>query len=142
MADPRVLCLHKLDVQAKQLEELFDLLEQELSSLASRNGDGLKDLARTKLTLLNAIQRVDKEIAAFAVDVLQDEEVTNVIAQVRKRLELCQQKNEVNAQAARQAQLSVQNIKEILIGSPTAVTYDQGGAMKTSESNLVRNLKA
>lgn len=101
MADPRVLCLHKLDVQAKQLEELFDLLEQELSSLASRNGDGLKDLARTKLTLLNAIQRVDKEIAAFAVDVLQDEEVTNVIAQVRKRLELCQQKNEVNAQAAR-----------------------------------------
>jgi flagella synthesis protein FlgN len=142
MADPKVLCLHKLDVQAKQLEQLHELLDQELSSLASRNGDGLKELARAKLTLINAIQRLDKEIAGFGSELLQDGEVAKSIAQIRKQLEQCQQKNEVNAQAARQAHLSVQNIKEILIGSPSSITYDQGGAMKTSESNLVRNLKA
>jgi flagella synthesis protein FlgN len=142
MADPKVLCLHKLDIQAKQLEQLHEVLEQELSSLASRSGDGLKDLARTKLTLINAIQRIDKEISMFGADVLQETDVISSVAQIRKQLEQCQQKNEVNAQAARQAHLSVQHIKEILIGSPASITYDQGGAMKTSESNLVRNLKA
>lgn len=142
MADPKVLCLHKLDVQAKQLEQLQELLEQELASLASRNGDGLKDLARAKLTLINAIQRLDKEIAGFGLDILNDAEVANSVTLIRKQLEQCQQKNEVNAQAARQAHLSVQHIKEILIGSPSSITYDQGGAMKSSESNLVRNLKA
>jgi flagella synthesis protein FlgN len=142
MADAKVLCLHKLDIQAKQLEQLHGLLEQELSSLASRNGDGLKDLARAKLTLINAIQRTDKELAVFSADILKDIDVANSVAAIRKQLELCQQKNEVNAQAARHAHLSVQQIKEILIGSPTSVTYDQGGAMKTTESNLVRNLKA
>jgi flagella synthesis protein FlgN len=84
MADPKVLCLHKLDIQAKQLEQLHGLLEQELSSLASRNGDGLKDLARAKLTLINAIQRTDKELAVFSADILKDIDVANSIAAIRK----------------------------------------------------------
>ncbi|MFC3031861.1 flagellar export chaperone FlgN [Pseudoalteromonas fenneropenaei] len=142
MADPKVLCAHKLNQQAEQLDELALLLDEELNSLASRNGDGLKDLARNKLNLLNAIQRLDKEIAAFSAEVLNSEEITASIAAIRKKLADCQQKNEVNAHAARQAHLSVQQLKSILIGAPTSVTYDQGGSVVTGESGLVRNLKA
>ncbi|CCQ09779.1 putative flagellar biosynthesis chaperone [Pseudoalteromonas luteoviolacea B = ATCC 29581] len=142
MADPKALCLHKLEQQSIQLDELIELLDCELDALASRNGENLKDLARKKLTLINGLQRIDKEIAAFGDAILNEEEISVSVLSIRKKLSLCQQKNEVNAQAARQAHLSVQQLKEILIGAPTSVTYDQGGSVKTSESNLVRNLKA
>ncbi|WP_462150917.1 flagellar export chaperone FlgN [Pseudoalteromonas xiamenensis] len=142
MADQTALCLQKLSQQATQLESLLEVLDKELDTLASKSGDGLKDLARTKLTLVNAVQKLDKEIATFGDETLNSSEAASKIASIRKQLELCQHKNEVNAQAARQAQLSVQQMKEILIGTPTSVTYDQGGSVRTSDSGLVRNIKA
>ena len=50
--------------------------------------------------------------------------------------------NEVNAHAAHQAQLSVKQLKGILIGAPSSMTYDQAGSVVNTDNSIVRNLKA
>ncbi|MGB2706769.1 MAG: flagellar protein FlgN, partial [Pseudoalteromonas nigrifaciens] len=39
-------------------------------------------------------------------------------------------------------QLSVKQLKDILIGAPSSMTYDQAGSVINTDNNLVRNLKA
>ena len=59
-----------------------------------------------------------------------------------RELQACQKQNDVNAQAAHQAQLSVKHLKGILIGAPSSMTYDQAGGEVNTNGQLVRNLKA
>lgn len=142
MDDQLSLCQHKLDLQCQQLTTLTQLLDVELEALAGRKGDGLKDLAREKLTLLNAIQKLDKELSGFAQDILTHEAISPFTKQVTELLQECKRKNDVNAQAAHQAQLGVRELKEILIGAPTSVTYGQDGGVVSANSELVKNIKA
>ena len=72
----------------------------------------------------------------------QDEDVSSLITQVNELLTNCKKKNDVNAHAAHQAQLSVKQLKDILIGAPSSMTYDQGGSVIQGENKIVHNLKA
>ncbi|CAH9065961.1 hypothetical protein PSECIP111951_03501 [Pseudoalteromonas holothuriae] len=142
MDDQLNLCVHKLDKQLTHLSTLTQLLDSELESLAARKGDGLKDLAREKLTLLNNIQKLDKEISGFDKYLFEQEKAKVITAKIENLLIECKQKNEVNAQAAHQANLSIKDLKEILIGAPSSVTYSQDGAVVSQNNELVKNLKA
>ena len=51
------LCQHKLQTQFENLTALTQLLDDELNSLVSRRGENLKELAKNKINLLNAIQK-------------------------------------------------------------------------------------
>lgn len=142
MADQVTLCIHKLETQLSNLTTLTLLLDGELDILASKKGEGLKDAAREKLTLLNAIQKLDKELSTFPADTFQEDEVMALTKQIKSLLQECKTKNDVNAKAAHQAQLSVRQLKEILIGSPSSLTYGQDGSVVSGNSELVKNIKA
>lgn len=142
MADQVTLCIHKLETQLSNLATLTLLLDGELDILASKKGEGLKDAAREKLTLLNAIQKLDKELSTFPADTFQEDEVMALTKKIKSLLQECKTKNDVNAKAAHQAQLSVRQLKEILIGGPSSLTYGQDGSVVSGNSELVKNIKA
>ncbi|MCF6145507.1 flagella synthesis protein FlgN [Pseudoalteromonas mariniglutinosa NCIMB 1770] len=130
-------------MQLNCLTSLADILDDELTAIASRRGEGLKDIAKQKLTFLSKVQTLDKELKALlANNESESEEVSDLIGDVRKLLESCKKKNDVNAHAAHQAQLTVKQLKDILIGVPTSTTYDQGGSVVHGSSKIVHNLKA
>tara|TARA_E500000081_G_C6113852_1_gene344146 strand:+ start:840 stop:1271 length:432 start_codon:yes stop_codon:yes gene_type:complete len=143
MADHNSLISVKLNEQVKCLDSLYALLNEELSIIASRRGEGLKELAQQKMFFLTKLTQLDKELnKLFAANDENAPEVTERVAQVKAQLAQCQKQNKVNSHAARQAHLSVKQLKDILIGAPTSMTYDQGGSVVNTDSKLVRNLKA
>ncbi|MBB1403829.1 flagellar protein FlgN [Pseudoalteromonas sp. SG45-1] len=143
MADHNSLISVKLNEQVKCLDSLYALLNEELSIIASRRGEGLKELAQQKMSFLTKLTQLDKELnKLFAANDENAPEVTERVAQVKAQLAQCQKQNKVNSHAARQANLSVKQLKDILIGAPTSMTYDQAGKSVNTESKLVRNLKA
>ncbi|WP_125721145.1 flagella synthesis protein FlgN [Pseudoalteromonas rubra] len=142
MDDQTALCAHQLTAQINLLEALTQLLDDELEALASRNGDNLKEIARTKLTTLNQLQKLDKDLSKYPQATFSHEEITPLTEQVKDLLQRCKKQNDVNAQAAHQAQLSVREMKDILIGAPTSMTYGQDGSVVSNMGELVKNLKA
>ncbi|ASM53164.1 MULTISPECIES: flagellar export chaperone FlgN [Pseudoalteromonas] len=143
MADHNSLITIKLNEQHNCLESLNILLNDELTSIASRRGEGLKEIAQQKMSFLTTLSNLDKELnKLIANNDEQTTEITDLIKLIRSKLEQCQKQNEVNAHAAHQAQLSVKQLKDILIGAPSSMTYDQAGSVINTDNNLVRNLKA
>ncbi|MBH0056487.1 flagellar export chaperone FlgN [Pseudoalteromonas sp. SWXJZ94C] len=143
MADHNGLITIKLNEQVDCLASLHSLLNDELTAIASRRGEGLKEIAQQKMSFLTKLSSLDKELSKLiASNNEQAEDIPDLISLVRSKLEQCQKQNNVNAHAARQAQLSVKQLKEILIGAPTSMTYDQAGKSVNTESKLVHNLKA
>ncbi|ETJ48783.1 flagellar protein FlgN [Pseudoalteromonas agarivorans] len=143
MADHNSLISVKLNEQVKCLDSLYALLNEELSIIASRRGEGLKELAQQKMSFLTKLTQLDKELnKLFAANDENAPDVTERVAQVKAQLAQCQKQNKVNSHAACQAHLSVKQLKDILIGAPTSMTYDQGGSVVNTDSKLVRNLKA
>lgn len=143
MADHNSLITIKLNEQHNCLESLNILLNDELTSIASRRGEGLKEIAQQKMSFLTTLSNLDKELnKLIANNDKQTTEITDLIKLIRSKLEQCQKQNEVNAHAAHQAQLSVKQLKDILIGAPSSMTYDQAGSVINTDNNLVRNLKA
>ena len=136
------LCQHKLQTQFGNLTALTQLLDDELNSLVARRGENLKELAKNKINLLNAIQKIDKETSSFDTAIFEVESIKEAMQSIKTLLEQCQSKNEVNAKAAHQANLSVKELKSILIGAPTSITYGEDGSVVTGNSELVKNLKA
>ncbi|MBQ4831814.1 flagellar protein FlgN [Pseudoalteromonas sp. MMG010] len=144
MADHNNLIITKLTSQLECLTSLASLLEEELTVIASRKGNGLKEIATKKTPFLSKLNILDKELNKLITS--NDElsvESQDLIKQVRQQLVLCKKQNDVNAHAAHHAQLSVKQLKDILIGAPTTtMAYDQAGSAVNSENSLVRNLKA
>ncbi len=143
MADHNHLIASKLTQQVSCLESIAALLDDELTAIASKRGEGLKEIAQQKIALLQKIQTLDKEVQVLvSKNDAQDEDVSSLITQVNELLTNCKKKNDVNAHAAHQAQLSVKQLKDILIGAPSSMTYDQGGSVIQGENKIVHNLKA
>lgn len=143
MADHNSLITIKLNEQINCLTTLSELLTQELNAIASRRGEGLKEIAQQKMSFLTSISTLDKELSKLiASNDQQTGENADLIKLTREKLEQCQKQNEVNAHAAHQAQLSVKQLKGILIGAPSSMTYDQAGSVVNTDNSIVRNLKA
>nr|WP_193987633.1 flagellar protein FlgN [Lelliottia steviae] len=143
MADHNHLIASKLTQQVSYLESIAALLDDELTAIASKRGEGLKEIAQQKIALLQKIQTLDKEVQVLvSKNDAQDEDVSSLITQVNELLTNCKKKNDINAHAAHQAQLSVKQLKDILIGAPSSMTYDQGGSVIQGENKIVHNLKA
>jgi len=143
MADHNHLIASKLTQQVSCLESIAALLDDELTAIAAKRGEGLKSIAQQKISLLQRIQTIDKDVQKLvAHNESQDDEVSALIKQVNTLLTSCKKKNDVNAHAAHQAQLSVKQLKDILIGAPSSMTYDQGGSVIQGDKKIVHNLKA
>lgn len=141
-----------LQQQIACLTELHSLLTEELAAIAGLNGDALKTLTPKKAAALNLLQQQDKHIHTL----YQQQHTTHnepqhstdtppyatLFEQARELLTQCKNQNQINAKAAHQSQLSAKQLKDILIGPPTSTTYGQSGAIQSSDSHLVKNLKA
>ncbi|KZN53337.1 flagellar export chaperone FlgN [Pseudoalteromonas luteoviolacea] len=136
------LCVQQLTTQISSLEALTLLLDEELTALSTRNGDGLKDIARQKITFLNNIQKTDKELSSYPKELFQNPDVAPLTEQIDLLLIKCKNQNEVNAKAAHLAHMTVRELKEILIGRPTSTTYTEDGSVVENVGELVKNLKA
>lgn len=143
MADHNHLIASKLTQQVTCLESIAVLLDDELTAIAAKRGEGLKSIAQQKVSLLQQIQLIDKEVQTLvSKNDSPDAEVNELISKVNSLLAACKKKNDVNAHAAHQAQLSVKQLKDILIGAPSSMTYDQGGSVIQGDKKIVHNLKA
>jgi len=143
MADHNHLIASKLTQQVTCLESIAVLLDDELTAIAAKRGEGLKSIAQQKVSLLQQIQSIDKEVQMLvSKNDSPDDEVNELISKVNSLLAACKKKNDVNAHAAHQAQLSVKQLKDILIGAPSSMTYDQGGSVIQGDKKIVHNLKA
>ena len=60
MADHNHLIASKLTQQVSYLESIAALLDDELTAIASKRGEGLKEIAQQKIALLQKIQTLDK----------------------------------------------------------------------------------
>ncbi|KID58240.1 flagellar biogenesis protein [Pseudoalteromonas luteoviolacea] len=136
------LCVQQLTAQITSLEALTLLLDEELDALSARNGEGLKDIARQKITFLNSIQKTDKDLSNFPKELFQDPDVVPLTEQIEHLLIKCKNKNEVNAKAAHLAHMTVRELKEILIGRPMSTTYTEEGNVVENVGEIVKNLKA
>ncbi|ESP95504.1 MULTISPECIES: flagellar export chaperone FlgN [Pseudoalteromonas] len=136
------LCIQQLTAQITSLEALTQLLDDELNALSSRNGDGLKDIARQKITFLNTIQKTDKSLSTYPKELFQDPDVAPLTEQINLLLLKCKNQNEVNAKAAHLAHMTVRELKEILIGRPMSTTYTEEGNVVENVGEIVKNLKA
>ncbi|GAB0112344.1 flagellar export chaperone FlgN [Pseudoalteromonas distincta] len=143
MANHNALITIKLNEQINCLESMHSLLNDELNAIASRRGEGLKEITQQKMSFLTKLNTLDKELSKLITS--NDEQADNIpdlIKSVNQKLKICQKQNDVNAQAAHHAQLSVKHLKEILIGAQTSMTYDQAGSVINTKNKLVHNLKA
>ncbi|MEO2266948.1 flagellar export chaperone FlgN [Pseudoalteromonas sp. YIC-656] len=132
-----------LNQQISSLSGLLALLKDELSAIAGRSGAELKELTPKKADALNHIQKQDQHIAQLlATKPEPDPFEQQLIEQAQNLLLECKEQNQVNAHAAHQAQLSVKQLKDILIGAPSSITYAADGGIQRSDNTLVRNLKA
>ncbi|WP_462157605.1 flagellar export chaperone FlgN [Pseudoalteromonas sp. GB56] len=132
-----------LTQQINCLEDLLALLKDELTAIAGRSGAGLKELTPQKAEALNHIQKQDQHIAQLLASKPEpDDQEQQLIKNAQELLVQCKEQNQINAHAAHQAQLSVKQLKDILIGAPSSITYAADGGIKRSDNTLVRNLKA
>ena len=99
MADHNHLIASKLTQQVSCLESIAALLDDELTAIAAKRGDGLKSIAQQKISLLQQIQTIDKEVQKLvAHNESQDDEVNALIKQVNTLLASCKKKNDENEQ--------------------------------------------
>ena len=62
MADHNHLIASKLTQQVSCLESIAALLDDELTAIAAKRGEGLKSIAQQKISLLQQIQTIDKDV--------------------------------------------------------------------------------
>ena len=65
MANHNHLIASKLTQQVSCLESIAALLDDELNAIASKRGEGLKSIAQQKISLLQQIQTIDKEVQNY-----------------------------------------------------------------------------
>ena len=65
MANHNHLIASKLTQQVSCLESIAALLDDELHAIASKRGEGLKSIAQQKISLLQQIQTIDKEVQNY-----------------------------------------------------------------------------
>ena len=95
MADHNSLITIKLNEQINCLTTLSELLTQELNAIASRRGEGLKEIAQQKMSFLTSISTLDKELSKLiASNDQQTDENADLIKLTRTKLEQCQKQNE------------------------------------------------
>ncbi|WED21098.1 flagellar export chaperone FlgN [Vibrio sp. JC009] len=134
-----------LEFQLKNARSLSDLLEKEKVAIAKRVSSDIEALAKEKLTLITQLQQTDQRIAENHDTKLleEDEQLKEIVTQIRSVMHDCKQANEINGQALQRAQLSYNKLNNLMQQSrgKFGMTYNAGG-QTTSVSTLGTDIKA
>lgn len=132
-----------LNTQLSTLNQLKSLLDKELEAVKNRNGSVLVELSKEKETLLVAIQQNDQQISSHpeAVNIEKNDTQNSVKSSITELLEECQTQNEVIYLTAKQNEVVIEQVKQLLIGGSKNTTYDAYG-QKRSGPSLTKGIKA
>lgn len=131
MSQPQQTIITLLNQQQAQLDALLLLLSNELTALTQRDAEQLDQLVQQKDSLLQDIAKLDQTLA-------QQPELPHLktqdwfleqVTKLETTLAACKQQTQVNQQVADHSQLTLQRLKNELLGSrgKSGLTYTSKG---------------
>ncbi|MDE1235842.1 flagella synthesis protein FlgN [Vibrio aestuarianus] len=134
-----------VDFQLKNALELSQLLEKEKVAITGRAATEIEAIAKQKMTLIGQLQLTDQRIAKHPhiESLTENENLSQLVDQIRSIVHDCQQANLVNGEALQRAQLSFNKLNNLMQQShgKIGMTYNAGGKTHTV-STLGTNIKA
>lgn len=134
-----------VEFQLKNANELSELLQKEQTAIAQRVAKDIEAIALQKSTLVTQLQTTDERIRRHPdVESLKvDANLQPMVEQIRIIISHCQQLNEINGQSLQRAQLSFNQLNNLMKQSQgkTGMTYTAKGHTNNI-STLGTNLKA
>lgn len=132
-----------LQVQADNVNALLDVMEQETTAIASRKAADIDACAKQKLSLIQAIQLRDAQLAKCPELQSLSDDNQAMIATIQSSLEKCHQLNDMNGVALQRAQLSMHKLRNLFqeAAGKNEMTYDADGQASGSRT-LGTNIKA
>jgi flagella synthesis protein FlgN len=117
--------------QKQNLDALWLILQNELESINSRNGNALESTAKEKVILLNKISTLDKKLINSSLEQIKEvvPSIKEDINAINEQLNNCKQQNDTNAHAAHSNTIAVKKVTDILLGSIKSLTYDNKGCV-------------
>ncbi|OYW91122.1 MAG: flagellar biosynthesis protein FlgN, partial [Alishewanella sp. 32-51-5] len=108
-----------LNQQQAQLDALLLLLSNELTALTQRDAAQLDLLVEQKSDLLQKIATLDQTLAQFPelASFRSQDWFIEQVTQMDKTLAACKQQTQVNQQVVEQSQLTLQRLKNELLGA-------------------------
>lgn len=136
-----------LSQQEQLLTDLQLTIANELDAVKRRAGNDINEIAPQKEALLNKITETDQHIAASLTSdivkdaLISDPELSASRTRITDLLEACQTQNEVVYLTAKQNEVAIEQVKNLLIGGSKNTTYDAYGQTKSGPS-LYKGVKA
>lgn len=132
-----------LNTQLNTLNQLKTLLDKELDAVKNRDGSVLVELSKEKESQLVAIQQVDQQISNHpeSANIETNDAQRSIKDSITELLEECQTQNEVIYLTAKQNEVVIEQVKQLLIGGSKNTTYDAYG-QKRSGPSLTKGIKA
>lgn len=120
-----------LNQQQAQLDALLLLLSNELTALTQRDAAQLDLLVEQKSDLLQKIATLDQTLAQFPelASFRSQDWFIEQVTQMDKTLAACKQQTQINQQVVEQSQLTLQRLKNELLGAQgkSGLTYTSKG---------------
>ena len=138
--------LQALQQQIANLEHLALQLEQELHLISTREAEALMNLLKEKEQTLDTIQQndiaINRQYQALVKETSVPDDVAELIAQAKKRLEECKYRTSINQKAVEQGQLRLTHLRNLMleVRAKESLTYDKSG--KPKGSGLGRGVSA
>ncbi len=134
-----------VNFQLENAKALSGILRQETQAITARVSAEIETIAKQKMTLIDQLRTTDQRIASHphVNQLTEDENLSQVVAQIQSIVLDCQQVNQVNGESLSRAQLSFNKLNNMLQHShgKIGMTYNAGGKTHTI-STLGTNLKA
>ncbi len=131
--------------QLQSAKSLSLLLEREKQAITQRISKQIEAIANEKITLINQLQTTDERIKRHPdVKTLTDDPALKpYVDEIRSVIHDCQQANEVNGEALKNAQLSFNKLNNLMKQSQgkLGMTYNADGQTQ-NVSTLGTNIKA
>jgi flagellar biosynthesis protein FlgN len=126
-----------LKQEATALEDLYGLLMKELVALKDRNSESINELSVEKNTMLDKLEKLDRERQLCVNNETQENELTftneinTLNSEIQTCLNKCKQQNSINGGIIEMSQLFNEKILDIICGNTDKqTTYSATGKNK------------
>ncbi|SJL82281.1 flagella synthesis protein FlgN [Vibrio palustris] len=134
-----------VEFQYQNAQALTELLENEKIAITARVSADIEAYAKQKITLVSQLNNTDQRIATHPdlATLVEDDDLSNMVADIRTLVSRCQEANAVNGEALTRAQMSFNKLNNLMQQSlgKTGMTYTETGKTR-GVSTLGTNLKA
>ena len=134
-----------VEFQLQSAKSLSLLLEKEKEAITQRISKSIEAIAHEKITLITQLQTTDERIQRHpdVKNLTDDPDLKPYVDEIRSVIHNCQQANDVNGEALKNAQLSFNKLNNLMKQSQgkLGMTYNSDGQTQ-NVSTLGTNVKA